>query len=402
MNYSTLKKFFYSGGLLFLCLCCFFVPLSSSFMSISFAGLVLCWFFSGEVKKLPNIIQENKSTWFPLLLFAILFLGVFYSSASWEESLMILKKYRELLYFPIILSFLHTERKRQPKTNPSRYAKCALFAGMVVLMLLSYSMYFGWIPIAKFGYSTIHHITHSFFMAILAFWALQNSLVLKERDKKWYRVVFFSVFLLAMANLFFIAFGRSGMVIFAILLVLTILQKLRIHQTILSLLLVCGLLIGIYFTSQNFSARVDATINEVVHYQPGVSRSSLGMRFDWWHNSIQLIEKSPLIGYGTGSFATEQQKIITDKKTQPSDNPHNEYLLLGVQLGLPGIFVFLALLIHFFRISYILPQKEKNILQGVVLAFAWGCLANSWLLDSHPGHFFMVITAILISNEQKK
>ncbi len=402
MKSSSLYQSFFSAGLFFLYLCCFFLPISSSAMTISSAGMVLCWLLSGEYKKLPQLIKTNRILWPPLLLFAMLFIGVFYSSAGWQESLMILKKYRELFYFVIVFSFLQTARNNSTGFLSVINARYVLLAGMTTLMLISYAMYFGWVPIEKAGFSTIHHITHSFFMAMLSFWIMQEFADGIEQKRGPLNFLLLPIFILATVNIFFISLGRSGMVIYIILLILSAIQRLKPRQTVISLLLVCGLLAGIYYNSENAATRINAAVRDIQTYNPGASRSSLGMRFDWWQNSVTLIKKAPLTGYGTGSFATEQKKLTKGTATQISDNPHNEYLMLGVQLGIPGIIAFFALLTSLFSFSFSLPAGSRNMLQGTVLAFAWGCLANSWLLDSHPSHFFLIVTAVLVSEKRQK
>ncbi len=405
MSDSTVKHIFFQSGLFFLYLCCFFLPVSSALMNISSGGFILCWLLSKEIVQFPRTIRQNWITWPPLLLFVLLVIGIFYSTANWQESLEIFKKYRELIYFPIVLSLLQADQKKHRKNTAAKSAQNALLAGMTTLMLISYAMYWGWLTTEKFGYSTIHHITHSFFMAILSFWALQKlifALISKNKDKIWHNTFFLLLFLLATVNLFFISAGRTGMVLCTLLIILSILQRLKFSQTILSVFLICTIITGTYQISDNFSNRVDEAIEDIQNYQPGESRSSLGMRFDWWQNSICLIKQAPLTGYGTGSFATEQHKLTTGTPTMTSDNPHNEYLLLGVQLGFPGIAIFLLLLVTLFYISFSLPKEDKVLLQGIVLAFAWGCLANSWLLDSHSSHLFMIVTAVLVSKKQNK
>ncbi len=402
MKSPALHQLFFSAGLFFLYLCCFFLPISSSIMTISSTGLALCWLLSGEYKKLPAIVRANRITWPPLLLFTMLLIGLFYSTASWQESLMIFKKYRELFFFVIVFSFLQSTRKRSAATPPFVNTRYALIAGMTTLMLISYAMYFGWVPIEKVGYSTIHHITHSFFMAMLSFWIIQEFVNRPKNRGTLLDLLFLLIFILATINIFFISPGRSGMMVYILLLVLAIVQQLKPKQTALSLLLVCGLLAGLYYSSENVAIRVNDAARDIQTYRPGASRSSLGMRFDWWQNSLNLIEKAPLTGYGTGSFATEQKRLTKGTATKTSDNPHNEYLMLGVQLGVPGIVAFIALLISLFLFSFSLPRGSRNILQGTILAFAWGCLANSWLLDSHPSHFFLIATAILVSDKEVK
>jgi len=80
-----------------------------------------------------------------------------------------------------------------------------------------------------------------------------------------------------------------------------------------------------YITSDNLQTRSKQAIEEIQSYKHGASRTSLGMRFDWWYSSVQLIKEKPLFGYGTGSFTTEHGKLINGSEMRKTDNPHNEY-----------------------------------------------------------------------------
>ncbi len=114
-----------------------------------------------------------------------------------------------------------------------------------------------------------------------------------------------------------------------------------------------------------------------------------------------LIKEKPLLGHGTGSFEVEQKRLIKGTKTMKSDNPHNEYLLIGVQVGLVGVVLYLTLLGGLFGASFKKKRPYNFLLQGVVVAMFCGCLMNSFLFDSHQGHFFAIISAILISTQTK-
>ena len=126
------------------------------------------------------------------------------------------------------------------------------------------------------------------------------------------------------------------------------------------------------------------------------------MRFDWWHNSLSLISEKPYFGHGTGPFEAEQAKIIKGTKTMKSDNPHNEFLLLGVQVGLVGVALYLAILASLFIASFRNARPGNFLLQGVVIAMFCGCLMNSFLYDSHQGHFFAIMSAVLLFSYPKK
>lgn len=388
MNTAKLTSRIETVGLYSLIVSCFFIPFSSSLMGATTTLALICWILSGKIKNLPHLLRTNALVILATALFTLLIAGVFYSSAETGDSLSILKKYRELLLFVMAVSYL---RGREEKAALA--GKCYL-AGSILLLSISYAMYSGLIPTEKFGYSTVYHITHSFFMAILAFWSLQRLITGPEYRLFW-------VFILGATaiNLFYIAPGRTGMFVSIALLILTVFQHLSSKKSLIGLL-VCGAVIATaFFTSHNFSSRVHEAIGEIQNYQPGSSRTSLGMRFDWWHNSITLIQEKPVFGHGTGSFETAQSKLVKGTKTMNSDNPHNEYLLLGVQVGLVGVGLYLALLGGIFIAARKKEKPNNYLLQGVVLAMFSGCLMNSFLLDSHQGHFFAIISAVLLSTQ---
>jgi O-antigen ligase len=66
-----------------------------------------------------------------------------------------------------------------------------------------------------------------------------------------------------------------------------------------------------------------------------------------------------------------------------------------VQGGLVAVVLFVALMLSQLLASYRLPTPKRHLLQGVVAAMAVGCLMNSFLFDSHPGHFYGILSAIL-------
>jgi O-antigen ligase len=253
-------------------------------------------------------------------------------------------------------------------------------------------MYFSIVPVAKYGYSVIYHITHSYFMAILAFWSLHKAI-----DSLQYRYFWIIVFLLCVINLFYIAPGRTGMLVFFFLMLLFLVQRLSLLQQMIGVLILTLLLTVTFLTSDNFSSRTSEAWQEVREYQYGAARTSMGMRFDWWINSIGMIKEKPLFGYGTGSFFSEHDKWIEGTKIQPTDNPHNEYLFIGVQLGLFGLLLFVVLFAAQIVYSFKLERPDRLFTQGVVVAMAVGCIMNSFLFDSHQGHFWAFLIGIYFS-----
>lgn len=384
------QSIFDVAGNFFIILCCFFIPFSTSLMGATSILAAVCWILSGRFFSLPQLMQSNKLVFLAVALFLLFIAGLFYSPVPMNEALSTLKKYRELLFFAMVVAFMTGNE------NAAKLAEDSFILGCVILLIISYGIFFSMIPSERYGYSVVYHITHNFFMAILAFWCLQRAF-----DSRQYRYLWLVIFLATTVNLFYIAPGRTGMLVYIALILLSLFQHLSFKKAAAATLL-AALVIAIAFaTSANFSSRVREAMAEVKGYQAESSRTSLGMRFDWWQNSVDLIGQKPIFGHGTGSFKTVQADLIKSSKTKPTDNPHNEYLMIGVQTGLVGLGIWLVFLGAQFIAAFRLQPPRRFLLQGVVIAMAVGCLMNSFLLDSHPGHFYAIISAILCIPPQK-
>jgi O-antigen ligase len=381
---TTIQRFFDKGGIVSIILCCFFIPLSTSLSGTTAILATTCWLLSGKARETPVLFRHNITIKFSLILFLLMIIGMFYAPIPFSESLAGLKKYRELIYFTVAISLLKDNLKM------TKFAENGFVLGCIVLMVISYGIYFSILPSHRYGYSIVYHITHSFFMSLLAFWSIERTF-----SGSRYRFIWVLVCLLASANLFYITPGRTGMFVYLVLLGLAVVQRLSWQRSILAFAIILTLLTGIFLTSHNFSSRVEEAIHEIQNYHAEVSRTSLGMRFDWWQNSIELIRQKPIFGHGTGSFEVAQAQIIKGTNTEPTDNPHNEYLMIAEQVGIVGLLLFIGILVSLAVSTCRMMQPEKFLLQGVVVAMASGCLMNSLLLDSLQGHFFAFLAAVL-------
>jgi O-antigen ligase len=221
-------------------------------------------------------------------------------------------------------------------------------------------------------------------------------------DSHQYRYFWITVFMIAVINLFYIAPGRTGMLVFVCLMILFLIQRLTLLQQMVGLFSITLLLSLVFLTSDNFSSRSSIALKEIQDYQYGDSRTSMGMRFDWWVTSMSLIKEKPLFGHGTGAFEKEHDRLIENTKITPTDNPHNEYLFIGVQLGFLGLSMFLLLFLAQIILSFKLEKPDRFLVQGVVVAMAVGCLMNSFLFDSHQGHFWAFLSGIYFSSYPDK
>ncbi|MDH3347536.1 MAG: O-antigen ligase family protein [Desulfobulbaceae bacterium] len=364
---------------------CFSTALSTSVMGGFGFLIVLLWILSGRIKQLPELVKQNGPAAFAMLLGLLLLIAMFYSPASLDDALDGLKKYRELFFIPAVMSLLVTCNNRE-----RQWAVSAFFIGCIISLIASYAMFLGFVPVPHYGYSLTYHITHSFFMAVLAFWTLHQ-----VADNKKYRLPYIVLLLAVIGNIVYVTPGRTGMLTLVLLCVLFLGQRFSRKQFFIGFGVFLLVVLAAVISSKNVQNRVQDAYSDITTYEQGSSRSSLGQRFDWWYNCVRLIGQKPILGHGTGSFVLEHEKLIAGTGTKPTDNPHNEYLFLLVQTGGVGLLLFIALLVTAWRWGNKLLPNDKWLLQGVVLSMAAGCLMNSFLFDSHQGHYFAFLVGIL-------
>jgi O-antigen ligase len=108
-----------------------------------------------------------------------------------------------------------------------------------------------------------------------------------------------------------------------------------------------------------------------------------------YYNTMKMIRDRPLVGAGTGGFPSAYERQVAGTGMAPAGHPHNEYLHLMAQLGIPGLVALLALFWVPWRLAPRLPVPHEGLLaRGLVLTIAVGCVFNSLLLDHTEGLLF--------------
>ena len=206
----------------------------------------------------------------------------------------------------------------------------------------------------------------------------------------------------------FISTGTSGQILGISLLLLLIIQHTGVRATLLipgTIMLIAFLT---YHISENNGLRY--AIDKIgVRWQHLISTDA----HDWnnarpriYIHALKLIRDEPWIGTGVGSFEEalrSKQPEFYQLTTVAKKNPHNEYLMISVQLGAVGLFVLLYLFYTQAASSEKIRENEfKFISQGLVVLIIVGCMGNSMILDSREGHFWAFFSALLFSNLNNK
>ncbi len=125
-----------------------------------------------------------------------------------------------------------------------------------------------------------------------------------------------------------------------------------------------------------------------------------GERLNFWRRSVQAIAERPLTGFGVGSFNREYNRLDAGRgnpQTFVVRNPHQEWLLWGVEAGIGGLLLFSWLMWSMFRDARHGDPRCARATVSVLAALAVACMLNSTLFDAAIGDFFCVTIGLLLA-----
>jgi O-antigen ligase len=155
-----------------------------------------------------------------------------------------------------------------------------------------------------------------------------------------------------------------------------------------------------YQASPVFHGRVDRGVSEVRQFQNNPN-TSVGLRLLFWQNSWEIITNNLWIGVGTGDFPTAYATI--NRKNSPrfvaTDNPHNQFILAGCQLGLLGITSLMAIFIIQIiqgKLRTLSPYGDgwQRVRLAFPVFFLTIMLTESYLIIASTGFLFSLFSAV--------
>lgn len=335
-----------------------------------------------------------------LAAIAMFALSLLWTQVSTAAALTAFVKHSKLIEVVLIVSLIRTRRE-------ATLALGVFLAGQAFLVLSSWIMVAGYrVPWATSDiqprfksvvYGTYINQTLIFAGSAAVFWHLRSF----WPKLQWILGV---IALLAVINVLFFQEGKTGYV--AALTVLSLAAMWHIpFKWRFGMMVIAPLLLGcmVYIGSATVQTRVGMIIEESQNFSRfGKDDGSSGIRLYAWKRSLLAIAEKPLSGYGVGSWTlatTHLNKADTDTFLIDIgiSNPHQEFLLWGVELGVVGILLFLAWLASLLRDVQQFSDPVKQACISVVAVMAVGCLFNCSLFDAAIGDFFCVTLGLLLA-----
>jgi O-antigen ligase len=376
----------------------FSLPLSKPLNNLLLALLLLTWLLGGNYRKKLQQIKSNQVILAAIALFAALLIGVLNPLSGWAEAKHELGKYIQLLLIPAMAYFFVDEKTRTR-------ALTAFAISMVITLVASYLLAFGLInPLTKFG--TLQSptpfrdsIEHNVLMAFAIVFAAIRLRFCQSRSGK---IIYAAFIVLAFINVLFMVTGRTGLVILLVAAIYFLFRWRGIYGLLVAAVVTISLLAAIQLFPSKLNDRLNLAITEYRNWTPNIASlqgSSIGMRLEFYYNSLNIISKHPLMGVGTGGVETAYQQQIEGKNMGNFHDPHNQYLYLSMQLGIAGLLLLIMLFYQQWKTANRFDDVVKKYsAHGLVITLAVSCLFNSSLTSHIESTLFAFMTALLFSS----
>ena len=379
----------------------FLMPLTVSGANIIIVVICVIWLLSGSYRAKFNQIMSSK-----LIIASLLFYCLHVVGMLWTEDIqwglhILHKMWYFLLFLPILFNIV--QRKY------IRYYVISFLLAIAITEIVSYMVWFE--IVAPFKNATVQnptpfmsHISYNPILVLAIYLVAHEVFFNKKLSNLMFSIYVF--FVISMTINMFITGGRAGHVGFFVMLVILIFQVLdrqRIKSMVVILLVIPGIFIVSYQTSELFKERVDLGVKEISEHSEK-NWTSVGLRINFAINSWQVIKKNPLIGIGTGDFPSEYKKInkINTPGLPDTTNPHNMYTLVAINLGAIGIISMLSIFYYQIKLSFNSSNKFiRDVGITLPLLFLVIMWSDSYLLGHYTTLMFVFFSSFLYKDFEK-
>ena len=359
------------------------LPLSTAAGTAAAIAIILCFLSDGNLKEQVKRLRKNQIVMAVAAFFMLHVAGLLWThDVAW--GLHIINKQWRLFLVPMIMAYLKKEH--------IPYYFDSYLSGMAILCFLSY---LNLLHVVNFMPMT--HVSYNPLLA-LAIYLLLHSLLFGQ-SAAWKKTVY-AVLLAAMTVNLFLTIGRTGYLVFFVMIILIGLQYFQ-RKPLKALAISGGVLLAVFFLSYQFSypfyMRVDMAVEEIQNFQMNKQSTKGNDRITFFLNTFEIIKEHPLFGVGTGDFPEEYERInrIRSPNVVSTVNPHNNYLLVQAQFGVIGLLSLLYIFYCQIRYSRNTQNSFRHLRLALPIFFLIIMLFDSYLTSHYGGMTFAYFSAIL-------
>ncbi len=380
----------------------FSVSLPMAWISLSklslFVGCLVLLVMGSRQMHQPVVRLQSMAFFAPVLAgLGFFVVSLLWTSAAPDVALASFVKHSRLLVIVLLVLMLRN-------LEESRWALLVFSAGIGLQLIFSWLSAAG-LPLPWFsewrprGVVFTSYLDQSIILSTCAavWWHMSPT-------KRWQRWVNVCLVTAALVNVLLLLDGRTGYLIAMALLTLAAMWRVPLKFRWYAFAVLPALiLVTLAAVSSNFQTRLSLIITELraSSIQADTSTST-GWRLNAWRLSAQAIEEAPILGHGVGSFTATVKRLQganAEAVFGPGklSNPHQEFLLWGIEIGVVGMVLLLAILIRLWSDFNQMPQPVRRAGISVLAALFIACSFNSTLYDGLIGDFFVTLLGLLLA-----
>jgi len=318
------------------------LPWSTTVFGIC-AGL---WLFAfAAISKPGNLWELFKipQCALPIALFGLCLVGMLWSKATLTAEFHATGTFVKLLAIPLLIYQFELSGR-------GVYVFVAFLVSCTTLMILSWLNWFAPETILfstqVVGVPVKNWITQGVEFVLCIFGLATWSVIAWQGRRFALSVGLGLLSLLFLLNLIFVVSSRAALVSLPFLFVVATYRYID-RRWLLILYGLTGLAVaGAWYASPNLRDRLESLPKQFMQYERGTALRSVGLRIEYWTKSLKFMQEAPIIGHGTGSIKSLFEQDAQGKVTQSTEivaNPHNQTLYCGIQWGIIGIFLLIAM-----------------------------------------------------------
>jgi len=281
---------------------------------------------------------------FPVLLWALGALGTLWAAVPWWDRLQGLNSFHRLLFIPLLLVQCR-------RSDNARWVLGGYLASCTVVLLLSLATAVWpdiWRPDNPMGPGVPLHdpTAQSAEFTMCASWLGYLAYSSWRAGRLGHALASLALALGFLGDVLFVATARTELVVAAALMVLAGVRARGLKGVMVGCVAVIALAAIAWNASGYLRYRLEGATVEIREYEESSALTSIGFRMHWWRESIPLIAEAPLFGHGTGtikSLYSETKSDDTREAPFATSNPHNQTIVIAVQLGLAGVALLYAM-----------------------------------------------------------